>query len=308
MNGIDCRISKRRMTKITRIHFVAIAAAALASSPSALAQQDSASHGMGEAVDESQKKPSAQSAPPEAVEVHGEKATPPIATSRPFAGTRFWLLDPGQQSVELWYTGRYSKEGVRGFDEHLWQAEYAYSPFRGLQVDVYANFLANNDQDFHVEGAQIEARIAPWRYGEVFMNPALYLEWHPRWGDADRGEVRLLLGGRLFSSRVYAVLNPFFEQNLDAPGPGQAFGSDREMGASLGSGYLIVDNRVLLGAETRWAADQQGGTTYKLTAQAGPAFWATFMDGHLRVTATALIGLNGTSDVFRPIVVFAVRP
>lgn len=277
---------------------------------SAHAQQESAAAAMAGHDDDAPKK-TTQKPEEQLVVKGGEQAPSPHWTqSRSFAATRFWLLDPGNQSVEVWYSTRIRHDGNAGDTRHLWQLEYMFSPFRGFEVDVYANYAHDQLDGFHIEGAQIEGRIAPFRYGQVFLNPVLYLEWHPQNRDANRAEARLLLGGQLFTPRLHAALNPFWEQNLDsADGVRAHYVADREIGLSAALQYAIIDRHFALGAEARVLADQQGApTSYQSVVKAGPALWLNFDDGHVFLTATALVGLTNKSDLLNPIVILGIHP
>lgn len=279
-------------------------AAALLVSPAfvrrAGAQQESAAAAMPE--------PPGQPSTSSQIVVQGRAATSPAWTqTRTFAATRFWLLDPGRQAIETWWTSRRRKDGNAGETEHLFQLEYMVGATRGFELDVYFNYQHDAAQGYHVEGAQLEARVAPWRYGEVFLNPTLYLEWHPRNRDANRGEARLLLGGEVVP-RLRGVLNPFVEQNLDSPGGGAPFAPDRELGMTGALSYAVIERHLMVGGETRLVADQQGGDRYQRVAKVGPAMWASFDEGHVFVTTSLLFGLTSHSDAFNPIVVLGIMP
>ncbi|MEO7097238.1 MAG: hypothetical protein ABI175_28515 [Polyangiales bacterium] len=244
---------------------------------------------------------------PNEVVVQGAARSPSFTQSRQFSTTRFWLLDPGKQSIEAWYSSRIDKDGEKNTTKHLWQLEYAYSPFRGLQVDLYFNYQWDKAQKYHVEGAQLEARIAPFRYGEVFLNPVLYVEWHPRNRDVNRGELRLLLGGEIVRG-LRGAINPFFEQNLDSAGPGSTFLADREIGVTGALSYAVIDQVLSLGGETRLVLDQQGMERgYNRVAKVGPSFWLRIVEERVFVTGSFLFGLTKHSDKLNPIVIFGVH-
>ena len=268
-----------------------------------LAQQESAVTGI--------RPPDATPEPIE-VTVSAEPRSPTWTQSRSFTGTRFWRLDKGEQEFEAWYTARFKHDGVPGQERHLWQLEYMVSLIKGVQLDVYFNYVKETGDDPHVEGAQIETRIAPWDYGRIFGNPALYLEWHPQTRGPNRGEVRLLFGGQLVPN-LRAALNPFYEANLDsASGVKADYKPETEIGVSGAMGYAVLP-MVSFGAEARTSAEQQGkpgfsDKHYFSVVKAGPAAWLSFAEHRLHVTAAVLGGLTRDSDAIAATLIVGYRP
>lgn len=242
------------------------------------------------------------------VEVHGEGKSPAWTQTRSFAATRFWRLDAKEQEVQIWYYVRAQKDGDPDFTRHVWQVEYMVSPFKGLQLDFYANYKAETGKGHKVDGAQFEARIAPWNYGQVFLNPTLYLELYPRYQDSTRGEVRLLLGGEIVR-RLRAAVNFIYEVNLDSEtGAKKDYITDREVGGTGAIAYEIIPRMLGLGGETRIILDEQGGDTFKKTYKVGPALWVSTDGGHWFFTTTVMFGLNDKTDRFNPLFVAGYRP
>ena len=297
-------ISSRPLARASSI--VVAVAATFGATSSARGQQESAAAGVAPPDPE----PPKLSAQPSEIVVAGEGERSPAWTqSRTFAATRFWRLDRGQQEFELWYSVRARKDGVDGDTRHLWQVEYMVSLIRGVQLDVYANYQYDKQNGPHLEGAQIETRIAPWNYGDLFGNPVLYLEWHPQTRDANRGEARLLFGGNLGVPRLRGALNLLVEQNLDSPTGRRAdFLADREIGGTAAAAYEVVERALSLGGETRLIWDQQGTTEYQRTMKVGPALWLSALDAHVHLTASMLFGLNDKTDRFNPVVILGYRP
>ena len=267
----------------------------------ALAQQQSAAAQMSDEA-----APSAggrAAAAPTFVDVAG---SPRWTQARPFTSTRFWLADPGSQSVEAWYLGRLRHNGAAGENEHLWQLEYGVGVTRRLQLDAYFNYTKDADGT-HYAGTAVEARFAFARsYGEIWGNPVLYVELQSLQGGPLRGEARLLAGGAV-TPGVHAAVNLYAEQNLNAARSGEPFIADRELGASTALGFVVLRDRVSVGAESITGADQQGGSSYAGVASVGPAVWASAWPGGARVTASALYGLTDRSDRLRVTAVAGIR-
>jgi hypothetical protein len=298
MGAVILRASRMRPRK----QLLSAAAAVLAATEWVLparAQQESAAAAM--------PRPASTQEPIEVTVQGAPPRSPAWTQSRSFGATRFWLLDPGEQEAEAWYSARIAHNGVRGDDEHLWQLEYMIGVAPRVQLDVYFNLAAGGGESLHIEGAQIETRIAlARRYGEIFGNPALYLEWHPQTNGPNRAEVRFLLGGELATPRLRAAINPFVEQNLDA-GPDGTFHPDREIGAAGAMSYAVVSDWLSLGAEVKAAADQQDETSYKPVVKAGPALWLALWRDRLRFTSTGLVGLTRQSDRYNPMFILGLR-
>jgi hypothetical protein len=270
-------------------------------------------------------------APPEPVlppapvyrsQVIGYRPSPEWTQDRSFTSTRFWRLDPGQYEVEFWWRTRLYREANTPADVLL-QAEIEIGIAPHLQLDLYENvqFNQGDDGSRHLtqEGNQIELRIAiPSYYGQMFGNPVIYLEWHPRQGQPDRAEVRLLLGGAP-TPRLYLVVNPYVEANmestestsvaLDAAGRpildqmGQPtltrtskYLADAEVGTTLAAGVRITD-WLRLSAEMKIGGDMLGDQNNKLHFVwfLGPGFiLKPLKNQRLKVMGTCLFLMPGS--------------
>jgi hypothetical protein len=260
--------------------------------------------------------------------VSGHRPSPEWTQDRSFTSTRFWLLDPGQFEVETWLRTRIQHQftdpatglSSRAPAEILLQGEVEIGLAPHLQIDLYENLTFNVDasgsRGVQQEGVQIEARIAiPSYYGQVFGNPVIYLEFHPRHADPDRAEIRLLLGGAL-TNRLYLAVNPYFETNvektdvtsaaLDALGKPTLVTTsswilDAELGTTVALG-LKVTEWLRLSGELKIGWDMLGSAdnTLHFVAWAGPGFILKPLPGRLRhylkVMGTLLIDLVPRSD------------
>jgi hypothetical protein len=246
------------------------------------------------------------------------RPSPTWTQDRNFTSTRFWLLDPGQVEFETWLRTRVQHEFVdpatgmrsRAPAELLFQHEVEIGVFPHVQLDLYENLTFNVEDDGHrgvqQEGVQLEARIAiPSYYGQIFGNPVIYLEWHPRHNDADRAEVRILLGGQLHP-RVFLALNPYFETNVEqsgagCPGAAPCWILDAEVGTTIAVGVKITD-WLRASAELKIGGDMLGDPNNKFhfVAWAGPGFIVKPLPGklqhYLKIMGTLLIDLVPRDD------------
>lgn len=262
--------------------------------------------------------------------VRAHRPSPTWTQDRSFTSTRFWLLDPGTFEVETWLRTRipHSIDGVRAPAELLMQHEIEIGVWPHVQIDLYENITFNVEDDgvrrAQQEGNQIEARIAiPSYYGQMFANPVIYLEWHPRHGEPDRAELRLLLGGapkRWF----YLVVNPYVETNVESTDvytvstdPMRTvvhttkFLADMELGTTIAAGFRIND-RLRLSAEMKIGADMLGDEDNQLHFVwfLGPGFILKPLPPkyakYLKVMATCLFAMPGThsgAQQFEPLVI-----
>ena len=242
--------------------------------------------------------------------VRAHKPSPVWTQDRNFTSTRFWLLDPGHVEFETWLRTRVAHEFVdatgtksRAPAELLFQNEVEIGLFPHLQLDIYENLTFNVEDDGHrgvqQEGNQIELRVAiPSYYGQIFGNPVVYLEWHPRHNDADRAEIRLLLGGAL-ASRVFLAVNPYFETNVE-PTAGK-YVLDAEVGTTVAVGVKVTE-WLRLSAEVKIGGDMLGdpNNQFHFVAWAGPGFIVKPLPGklqhYLKVMGTLLVDLIPRDD------------
>ncbi len=216
-------------------------------------------------------------------------ASPQWTQDRSFTSTRFWRLDPGTYEVETWLRTRIQHEfnGSREPAELLFQNEIEIGLTKHLQIDIYENLTFNVEDDgkrgIQQEGVQLEARISLGSYyNQYFLNPVLYLEYHPRHNDADRAEVRILLGQGFLDGRLYFALNPYFETNV-TPSEGGKYILDAEVGTTAAVGVKITE-WLRLSAELKIGGDMLGDPDNKFhfVAWAGPGFIFKPLPGKLK--------------------------
>src|SRR5579883_1066082 len=222
----------------------------------------------------------------------GHRPSPQWTQDRSFTSTRFWLLDPGTYEAQVWLRTRVWDDPKANPAELLLQAEIEVGLVPHLQLDIYENLISDPGpgapRTLRQEGNQIELRIAiPSYYGQIFGNPVIYLEWHPRRADPDRFEARLLLGGAP-TRWLYLAMNPYVELNVEPTdvtsaavnGLGQpvvvtrsTMLYDMEVGATLAAGFRVAE-WLRLSVEAKVGGDMLGSADNALhfVAFAGPGF------------------------------------
>ena len=255
--------------------------------------------------------------------VRAHRPSPTWTQDRSFTSTRFWLLDPGNFEVESWLRTRVFPEvnGTRAPAELLWQNEIEIGVWPHLQIDLYENVTFNVEDDgvrrIQQEGNQLEARIAiPSYYGQLFANPVIYLEWHPRHNQPDRAELRLLLGGAP-TKWMYLAVNPYIETNVEPtdfynaaldPKSGQLqvvhttkFIADMEFGTTAAIGFRVHE-KFRLSTELKIGADMLGDEKNRLhfVWWIGPGFiWRPLparYSKYLKIMGTCLFAMPGTDS------------
>ncbi len=275
-------------------------------------------------------------APPEPVAVPAKppyKSTvyahpsPEWTQDRSFTSTRFWRMDPGNFEVQAWLRTRigHAVDGKRGLATVLWQHEVEIGVAPHLQIDLYENLTMNVDENGHrgiqQEGVQIEARVAiPSYYGQMFGNPVLYFEFHPRRAEPDRVEFRLLMGGAP-TKWFYLAVNPYVETNveatetvtLDTTGAPillkqSKFIADMEFGATAAFGFRVSE-WLRLSGEIKIGADMLGDENNRphFVGFTGPGFiLRPLRNRYFKIMGTCLFALPGTdvrAQEFEPLVI-----
>ncbi len=233
--------------------------------------------------------------------INAPRLKSPIATQdRVFAASRFWKLDPGRYEVEVWWDEKFYRNDEPSFS--LLKLEIEIGLTRHIQLDLYQNFSLSQGQ-FNVDGNQFEIRYAfAAEYNEIPWNPVLYVEWNPRKGQQDRAEVRLLIGGDLGSTGLWAA-NLYAEGNVDYFKASYAEGFDGEFGATASASWPVIKDVMRLGAEVKGGVDQHGSPTFYASAFVGPNVLLTYRPAGLKLTATALFGLFSEDPLVRLFVI-----
>jgi hypothetical protein len=243
--------------------------------------------------------------PPEAsgyeTTVKALKPSPPHTQDRVFPTTRFWLLDEGRYEIQTWVTDQIYGTGMQtGIT--LVKLQWGVAPH--LQMDVYQNFAFNEHGWQGVEGNQIELRYALASYNVLPLNPVIYLQWHPRVTQPDRGMIRLLLGGDLGESVLWAA-NLYFETNIDRmPGPYKTF-ANANAGVTLAVSVATWRDYLRLGGEVLAGIDQHKTPQFNRALLLGPSAMLKVPEVNIKVTGTLLLGTAPKDPRIFPQLLFA---
>lgn len=139
---------------------------------------------------------------------------PAWTTTRPFVGSRSYVLPEGQVELEQWVRWRGRKDEK---DTYRFLHELAVGLPGRFQLDIYERWHVEPDDNNHQvaehEGVQIELRWAFANWGVIPLNPTLYAEWVQRGSHPEPNvyEFRLLLAEQI-GSRWFWAANVAFEQ------------------------------------------------------------------------------------------------
>jgi hypothetical protein len=186
----------------------------------------------------------------------GPYQQPEWTTERRFPTTRIYLQEqPYEMGVEQWDRIRAFKDGTV---EHRFSEEYELGLPHRFQMDAYYTWKAGSEaiagpHNVAVDEESIEFRYAFADWGQLPMNPTLYVEYtFATGGDADALEGKLLLGDEICQVWHYGV-NFICEQGLWGD-------CSTELAASAALGRTIIDRKLGLGIEAEYSNTTVAGS------------------------------------------------
>lgn len=165
----------------------------------------------------------------------------PEWTARPhrFATTRTYVLPPGVIEADLWAISEFD-EGARPAYE--FQEELLFGLPNRFQLDFYQVQSKTGSDSLQSDAHKVEVRWALNEWGEIPLNPTLYVEWESdSTEDSDAVEYKLLLAENL-APKWYWAGNAVYEQE---------YSNNRETEFALTSGlnYTVKDRKFNVGVE-----------------------------------------------------------
>ena len=122
----------------------------------------------------------------------GSYGQPRWTAKRLFPTTRVYVVPAGKLEVEHWTRVKTPKEGPTTVEN---QAELEIGLPHRFQVDIYyATEKSGREGDLGVSAQKFEVRHALADWGELPLNPTVYVEWVENDAAADAMELKLLLG------------------------------------------------------------------------------------------------------------------
>lgn len=228
----------------------------------------------------------------------GPYGAPEWTSERRFSTTRVYLQQgPGEVGFEQWWRGRFYRDGTA---ESKFQEEVEIGlPYR-FQLDLYENWVADQDRNVAQDSVSIELRWALADWGRIPLNPTLYAEYAIGGNNSvDTIEVKLLLGEDL-APRWHWGLNLSCEQEVSSP-------HSTELLAAQGISYTLIDQKLDAGLEMEFidTTEQYSRSKPSVEFQIGPSVqWRPTSWSHLDLVA--LLGTTGDSPVVEAFVVFGI--
>jgi len=171
----------------------------------------------------------------------GSYGQPRWTAKRLFPTTRVYVVPEGKLELEHWTRVKVPKEG-QSTVETQYEVEIGL-PHR-FQIDLYyVTSKTGSEGELDVAEQKYEVRYALADWGELWMNPTLYLEYVSRDAEADVVEYKLLLGDELAEGWHFGT-NLVLEHELDGSG-------ENVYELTAGLSHTIVDEKLSLGAELK---------------------------------------------------------
>jgi hypothetical protein len=238
------------------------------------------------------------------------EATPPspgFTQDRQFTNAALWLLDPGQYTVEQWWSGQWGQPqtlvGTNNQQNQLLQTGVAMGITPHVELDVYANVdLGLDGQNRYdisrtgLTGVEAALRVAIGRqWGQIWGNPVIEATLWGRVFEPTRVEGRFLLSGELVPGWLLDLNLMFARDGFHD----DIIGVDYEAKAEFGmSGEVIPDILRLgfeanLGVDSHNAVDDNDYTLVFPSAQVGPMILLTEPHKRIKLLAAVLFGRTG---------------
>jgi hypothetical protein len=218
----------------------------------------------------------------------GTYGQPRWTARRLFPTTRVYVRTPGEIQLEHWTRVMVPREG-RSTVETQYELEIGL-PHR-FQLDLYyVTEKTGSEGDLDVSEQKYELRYALADWGELWMNPTLYVEYVERSAASDKIEAKLLLGDELAPGWHFGSNLVYEHETGDA--------LESEYGLTLGLAHTIRDETLSLGAEVKASLVDEHGDRgdYSKELEVGPSLQYRPLPA-MHIDVAPLVGIGGDSRV-----------
>ncbi len=179
-----------------------------------------------------------------------ETGRPAWTSSRRFSTTRVYIQKaPWEIGFEQWVRFRDFRDGS---SKTLFQEEIEIGLPHRMQLDIYENWVSDQDRNADHEDVAFELRFALADWGKIPLNPTLYAEYKIANHGPNVAEFKLLFGEQL-APRLHWGLNFVYERELRAT-------RTTELQVSQGLSYTLIDDVISAGVEMKYIVEtEQGG-------------------------------------------------
>ncbi len=227
----------------------------------------------------------------------GETGRPDWTSARRFTTTRVYIQQsPGEIGFEQWLRFRDFRDGS---SQARFQEELEFGlPYR-MQLDIYENWVVDQDRHADQDETSFELRFALADWGKIPLNPTLYAEYAVVNQAPDTVEFKLLLG-QDFGPRIHYGLNLVYEQ--------ETWGArSTEFAVTQGISYTLIDSVLSAGVEMEYEIETERGSRSNPAQQflIGPSVQVRpSRNSHLDLVG--LIGATGKSPNVEGYIIFGV--
>ena len=222
----------------------------------------------------------------------GSYYQPKWTDRRLFPTTRVYVRPEGSMEFEYWNRIKVPRNGPTTV-ETWYEVEFGL-PHR-FQLDLYAvTSKTGSEGELNLTEQKAEIRYALADWGEMWMNPTVYLEYVSRDNQPDKIEYKLLLGDEIAPGWHFGT-NLVFEHELGGE-------LENEYGVTMGISHTVIDDKLSVGAEIKTAlvdvhADRGN---YQKELEVGPTLRYK-PNPNMHIDFAPLIGIGGESraaDIF----------
>ena len=208
----------------------------------------------------------------------GPYQQPEWTTARRFPGTRVYLQQmPWNTGFEQWVRFRHFKDGT---DETRFQEEFEVGFPHRFQLDLYETWAVDQDGRARQDEYSAEVRYALADWGEIPLNPTLYLEYAQHNQNPNTLEGKLLFG---------TDIQPRLHWGLNLAAEGELSGTENlELAASQGFSYTVADEKLGVGVEMEFYHEKSRDTTAQVQFLIGPSVqWRPYERMHINLAPLA---------------------
>ena len=222
----------------------------------------------------------------------GDYNQPRWSADRRFPTTRVYVIPAGKFEIEHWTRVKTPRNGPSTVET---QYEFEVGLPHRFQIDVYGVTEKTGSEgvlDWSQQKFEVRYAFADW--GEIPLNPTIYLEWEENSGVPDILETKVLLGDQITDGWYYGVnLSNEHEVSGDLT---------NEWEITAGVTHALQDEKLSLGGELKASLTDIHGDrgNYDKSLEIGPSMqWRPVPAMHIDVAPLIGIGPDSRqSDIY----------